>query len=118
MNNDQIKSQTKIQTSPVLTEKADIMTRYIKLKAIAYSYWHYFTYSLGYILIFPVIQKLSHTNNVKKFYIFSNVIGSLFFAYIFYRLSIKRVLKIFNNDDYENFVLFCKKYKLEEELLL
>jgi hypothetical protein len=107
-----------ISTKPVLEHKSQIMKRYRILRKIAYSYWDFFTYTFGFIIIFPIVQRLSNGNNSRKVYIYSNLISSLFFSYLFYKLSIKSVIKTFNKKEYNEFVLFCKKYKLEEELLI
>jgi hypothetical protein len=107
-----------ISAKLVLDEKKQIMERYRILRKIAYSYWDIFTFTFGYILIFPIVQRLSYDHNSKRLYIYSNIISSIFFAYMFYKISIKNIIKTFNKNEYNDFVLFCKKYHLEEELLL
>ncbi len=102
----------------IVDEKYDIMMRYLKLRKLAVSYWDIFTFSFGYCIIFPITQKLSHRNNTKKIYILSNVMSSFVFSYVFYKYSLKHVVKKFNKRDYDRYFTYCKKYKMEDDLLL
>jgi hypothetical protein len=101
----------------ILQNKHDIMERYLKLRKLAISYWDFFSFSLGYCLVYPIIHRLSHNNRTKKIYVFCNVISSLVFSYVFYKVNLKYILGIFNKADYNKYVTFCKKYKMEEEYL-
>lgn len=102
----------------ILEDKHDVMERYLKLKKLAISYWDFFSFSFGYCFIYPLIHRLSHNNRTKKTYVFCNVISSLVFSYIFYKVSLKYILPIFNKTDYNKYVTFCKKYKMEEDYLI
>jgi hypothetical protein len=106
------------QTKIVLTNKYDIMMRYIKLRKIVISYWDFFTFSFSYCVIFPTMQKLTHKNSNKKIYIFCNIISSLYLSYFFYQKSLKFIVNTFNHEDYVNFRTFCKKYQLEDDFLI
>lgn len=105
-------------TKLILTTKYDIMMRYIKLRKIAISYWDIFSFSFSYCLIFPTMQKLTYNNSHKRIYIACNIISSLYLSYFTYRKSLKYILKVFNKQDYDNYKMFCKKYKLDDDLLL
>lgn len=93
----------------------EIMIRYLQLRKLAISYWDIFSYSLGYCLIFPIIHRIQQRNKLGRLNF--PIISSFFFAYIFYKHSLKYFTRMFNKQDYQNFKLFCKKYNLEENTL-
>jgi hypothetical protein len=102
----------------ILNDKYNIMMRYIKLRKLAVSYWDFFTFSLGYCLIFPIVTKLTYKNNSKKLYVISNVLSTFVLSYVFYKSSLKYIVKKFNRRDYDRYYTFCKKYQMEDSLLI
>jgi hypothetical protein len=102
----------------VLDDKYNIMMRYLKLRKLAVSYWDFFTFSLGYCLVFPIVTKLTYKNNLKKTYVISNIFSTFVLSYVFYKLSLKNILKKFNRRDYDRYYTFCKKYQMEDSLLI
>lgn len=102
----------------VLDDKYNIMIRYLKLRKLAVSYWDFFTFSLGYCLVFPIVTKLTYKNNLKKTYVISNIFSTFVLSYVFYKLSLKNIVKKFNRRDYDRYYTFCKKYQMEDSLLI
>jgi len=102
----------------VLDDKYNIMMRYLKLRKLAVSYWDFFTFSLGYCLVFPIVTKLTYKNNLKKTYVISNIFSTFVLSYVFYKLSLKNIVKKFNRRDYDRYYTFCKKYQMEDSLLI
>ena len=101
----------------IIDNKRELMQRHIKLRKLAISNWNIFTYGLGYCLIYPILQKLSLSNSNKRLYINSNIFASVIFAYQFNKLFLKYFVRIFNYEEFDNYRIFCKKNKLEEEIL-
>jgi hypothetical protein len=102
----------------ILDDRYNIMMRYIKLRKLAVSYWDFFTFSLGYCLLFPIVTKLTYKNNLKKLYVISNVLSTFVLSYVFYKSSLKYIVKKFNRRDYDRYYTFCKKYQMEDSLLI
>lgn len=99
----------------VLENKEDIAYTFNLLRRSAMGYWNFFTFSLGYCIIFPMIKKISR--NSKPF-LFDKIVMTVMLSYFFYAWSIKRIVSTFNKEDYERFRTFCLKYQLEDNVLL
>lgn len=96
---------------PVLTDSLSIMTKHMKLRKLAISYWDFFTFSFSYCLIYPLINRYSHSRQSLK------IIGSLILSYYLLKSTLKFYVRIFNRRDYSKYRTFCLKYKLEESTL-
>lgn len=107
-----------LNSKVVPKESEEIMLRYLQLRKLAKSYWGFYTFSLGYCLIYPVINKIAIYLRQPKKIIKYNVLSCLFFSYVFYTLTLKQIVKIFNKKDYEKFRVYCLKYGLEDYILI
>jgi hypothetical protein len=114
--NDLIQEQKSEEIKIIPDGKIEIMNRYLQFRKLAISYWDIFTFSLGYCIIFPIIHKIQERNRISIFNF--SVASSFFFAYFFYKHNLKHFIRIFNKKDLDNFEIFCKKYNLEDEILL
>ena len=114
--NELIESQNTNHIKLVPDNEKDIMKRYLQLRKLAISYWDIFSFSLGYCLIFPIIHMIKIRNKTSTWNF--PILSSFFFAYFFYKYSLKHITRMFNRKDFETFEIYCKKYKLEDDKLI
>ena len=87
----------------ILKEKDEIMIRYLQLRKIAISYWNYFSFVFGNVLILPLINR----TRIKRPII--QVFVTMCLSFEFYKLTLKFFVKIFNNKEYNIYKEYCAK---------
>ena len=113
--NELIEAQNTNAVKLVPDNQKDIMKRFLQLRKLAISYWDIFSFSLGYCLIFPILYKIKLRNKISTWNF--PILSSLFFAYFFYKYSLKHFARIFNKKDFETFEIYSKKYMLADDKL-
>ena len=96
----------------ILKEKDEIIIRYLQMRKIAISYWNYFSFVFGNVLILPMISR----TRIKRPII--QVFVTIVISFEFYKLSLKYFVKVFNNKEYNIYKEFCGKYGLYDKELI
>lgn len=96
----------------IVSDKDDIMIRYLDMRKIAISYWNYFSFFFGNLLILPLVQRTRIKRPTFQ------ILASCYLSYEFYRFTLKYFVRTFNNKEYNLYKDFCLKYQMQDDTLL
>lgn len=96
----------------IVSDNDDVMIRYYQMRKIAISYWNFFSFLFGNLLIIPLINKTRIKRPTIK------IIITCYLSYEFYKLSLKYFVKTFNKNEYNLYKEFCLKYQMNDDLLI
>ena len=104
-----MENEVNLMTFPKLEN--DIILKYINMRKVARRNWNIVAYSFTYCLSYSSCHFLMHERLKNKWMILMSFVSCYLFSGYF---ETKMVSK-FNSHHYNNFKIFCLKYKIVDE---